>query len=446
VTITDTFFNHFSIASLTKTFSERIIYSRATGIDNLDQYAFRAQLNEQIEILNRKASSGTYKFTKYKLKLVSKGRNKVPREISIPTIRDRIALRSLCNFLTDIYRDSVEFELPQAIIKTVKCNLYSGQYDACIKLDVENFYPTIKHKELISRLGRKIRSPNIKQLILSAISSPTVIASRLSDRPNTIGVPQGLSVSNILAAIYLSNIDKRLKAMPNIEYYRYVDDILIFCNSSEANDVANLTIKMFRKIGLKVHDPIQAPDKSSIGPINSGFDYLGYQFLGDRITARIGSIERLKNSLVSIFTSYKYSKQKSEGFLLWRLNLRITGCIFENKSKGWLFFFAEINDESFLHTMDHYVERLRKRFNVSISPKKFVRAFKELSHRKYETNYIPNFDIYDIEQMKIVLVEYFGLSIDSYGDKEIEFQFKRRLSRQVRDLEMDIMDFSYSNA
>ena len=442
--IGDIFKKHFSIGKLKDIFFNHIVYSRATGIDNLDQYAFRSQLDDQVGILNKKALAGSYKFTKYKLKLVSKGRNKIPREISIPTVRDRIALRALCDFLTEVYENDIGFELPQKIIKKIKYDLNTSKYDTCIKLDVANFYPSIKHKELMSRLGRKIRNPAIKSLILSAITSPTVSVSKTSDPNSKRGVPQGLAVSNILAAIYLSNIDKKLNGMHGITYYRYVDDVLIFCDHSEAKEISEKAIRMFNRIGLKVHDPAKAPEKSSIGFITSGFDYLGYQFLGDQVTPRIGSVERLKNSLVSIFTGYKYSRQRSEGFLLWRLNLRITGCIYENKSKGWLFFFAEINDESLLHALDSYVNKLVKRFDVNIKAKKFVRAFKELSHRKYETNYIPNFDNYDIDQMKTVLVEYFGLNIEQYQDEEIEFEFRKRMTRQVKDLQVDVMDFSYS--
>ena len=163
--ISDKFEKYFSVENLKEIFKEHIVYSRATGIDNLDQYAFRVQLDDQVEILSRKVLSGSYNFTKYKLKLVSKGRGKAPREISIPTVRDRIALRSLCNFLSDIYQGSIEFDLPQNIVKKVKVDLNSSSYDACIKLDVAGFYPSIKHAELISRLGKKIRNPSIKNVI-----------------------------------------------------------------------------------------------------------------------------------------------------------------------------------------------------------------------------------------------------------------------------------------
>ena len=422
---------------------EYIVYSGATGIDNLDQYAFRRQLDDQIEILSRKMLAGTYQFTKYKLKLVSKGRNKVPREISIPTVRDRIAMRAMCDFLTERYDGVVEFILPQKIIKKLKKDVSSGNYTGCIKLDVANFYPSIKHSEMRSRLGRKIRSSEIKDVLFSAITSPTVSVSKSTDQLSNRGVPQGLAISNILAAVYLSNIDKYLDSYPNIKYYRYVDDVLILCDFKDAKTIANDVRKQFSQIGLKVYDPIKRPDKSSIEPLASRFDYLGYQFTDNLISARLGTIEKLKTSLVSIFTSFKHSKQKNEPFLLWRLNLRITGCVFDNKSKGWLFFFSEINDEALLHTLDHYVKKLIKRFNVNVKPKKFVRGFKELSHRRYETNYIPNFDNYNFDEKKIVLVKYFGVKVENMEEEEIEFEFHKRIGKQVKDLLVDVKDFAY---
>lgn len=443
MTVKYSFDKHFSKKNLKRIFTDYIAYSGATGIDNLDQYAFRAQLDDQVEILSRKMKAGTYQFTKYKLKLVSKGRNKVPREISIPTVRDRIAMRAICDFITERFKSGLVMELPQDVIKRVKKAVDSGEYTGCIKLDVTNFYPSIKHSEMESRLRKRIKDPEIINVITSAISSPTVTVSKPSDKPSERGVPQGLAISNVMASVYLSNIDKYLSEYPDTACFRYVDDVLIFCKEERAKEISRDVIKRFSKIGLKVHDPIKVPEKSSIGPLQDRFDYLGYQFDAGLISARQGSIEKLKESLVSIFTSHKYSKKKSESFLLWRLNLRITGCVYENKSKGWLFFFSEINDEALLHTLDHYVKKLIQRFNVDIQPKRFVRSFKELSHRRHETNYIPNFDEYDLDKQKDVLVNYFGLDISNYLDEEVEFHFKKRIGRQVKDLLVDVKDFSY---
>jgi hypothetical protein len=285
-------------------------------------------------------------------------------------------------------------------IKRIKTDVISGKYSGYIKLDVSDFYPSIKHKELESRLRKRIKDPGIINVIRAALTSPTVTVSKVSDKPSTIGVPQGLAISNILAAIYLLNIDRHLNTYSVIAYSRYVDDVLILCDSKQAEEIAKDVISRFRRIGLIVHDPIKNPDKSSIGDIKDRFDYLGYHFNGEIVSARTSTIEKLKESIAAIFTSHKHSKQKNEKFLEWRLNLRITGCVFEDKSKGWLFFFSEINDESLLHSLDNYVRKLIKRFNVEIKSKRFSRAFKELSYRRYETNYIPNFDNYNLDQKK----------------------------------------------
>ncbi len=442
MTVRKEFENHFSEPNLKKIFSDRVVYSGATGIDNLNQFSFRPQLNKQVEILSKKALAGNYSFTKYKLKLVSKGRDKLPREISIPTVRDRIALRALCDFLTQRYKKTINFELPQNIVKKVKKDVSSGAYSGFIKLDVANFYPSIKHSELRSRLGRKIPRPEIIDLIVNSITTPTVSISKPTDEPSECGVPQGLAISNILAAIYLINIDRYLSELPGASYYRYVDDVLIFCDQEEAPHIAEAVIKRFRKIGLTIHPPDDDSAKSRIGSIGEEFDYLGYQFKHNLVTARLGTVERLRSSLVAIFTSHNYSKRKSDQFLLWRLNLRITGCVFDNQSKGWLFFFAEINDEALLHTLDHYIKKLCRRFKVDVKPKKFVRAFKEISHRRYETKYVPNFDNYDLEEMKKVLVDYFAMDLSKLEETEIQYEFKKRVGKQVKDLLVDVGAFS----
>ncbi|SMC55325.1 Retron-type reverse transcriptase [Desulfocicer vacuolatum DSM 3385] len=443
MTVRQDFEEFLSEIYLKKIYTEHIVYSPAQGIDNLNQKQFNKILDDQIEIISRKTLNGTYKFTKYKLKLISKGKGKVPREISIPTIRDRIALKALCNFLIDRYDGTIHFDIPQVLIKNLKNATMSGRYNAFIKLDVASYYPSIKHKELKLRLGRKIRNPEIKEFIEKAIKTATVIKSFKHDKENSEGIPQGLSISNILAAIYLINIDKTLSALSEVKYFRYVDDILILCDERDVKTITQKVILLFKKIGLTIHDPEKVPEKSVVGKIGDEFSYLGYLFKGPLTSARTNSVLKLKESIVSIFSGYKHSKIKSKKFLEWRLNLRITGCIFQNKSKGWLFFFSEMNDESLLHELDHYVVILMTRFRVTIQPKKFVRSYFQIKHHKYRTKYVPNFDKYDLKMMKKVLVEYFNKSIKHLTDQEIEYEFKKRIDRQVRDLLTDVMDFGY---
>lgn len=396
-----------------------------------------------MSVISRKVLGGKYQFTKYKLRLVSKGQGKVPRDISIPTIRDRIALRALCNFLAERYEGVIKFELPQDTVRVAKDEIQSGKYTGFIKLDVSKFYPSISHQELLTRLRKRIRNKEIIRFIESAVTTSTVSRSRATDTKEKSGVPQGLSISNILAAIYLINIDKHFSGSTGIAYHRYVDDVFILCDYNNINNVASEVIRKFRQIGLTIHDPVKSPEKSAVGKVGEKFDYLGYQFEGSKISHREASIEKLKESLVSIFTSYKHSKAKSQEFLLWRLNFRITGCVFKNKAKGWMFFFSEINNETILHNLDRHVLKLLTRFDVIVSPKRFVRTFYEIMHSKYQTTYIPNFDTYSILQMAEVLQSYFGKSTTGLTEEEVTYEFNKRIDKQVRDLLTDVQDFGY---
>jgi hypothetical protein len=398
---------------------------------------------KQLEVVSRKALVGKYKYTKYRLKLVSKGRGKIPREISIPTIRDRVALKALCGFLNQTFVGDVGFDLPQNVVRGVKSALDSGKYSAFIKLDVEQFYPSIDHDVLMQRLKSKISTQEILDQIALAYSTPTVEKPSEGGK-NEKGVPQGLSVSNILAAVYLSDVDKKFGAR-DFAYFRYVDDVLILCRREEAKKIADEVIEEFGRIRLSIHKPDGMSEKSKIGELGTGaFGYLGYRFEDGRTTVRQESVERLRESLTAIFTAYRYSKRKDQEFLKWRLDLRIGGCIFENKRKGWLFFFSEIDDLNLLHGLDHFVRQLCKRFGVAITPKSFVRSYYQIKHRIHETRYIPNFDAYSVAQMKEVLEEVFDYKdLDKKTDRQIEFFFKKKLSKQVRDLEEDLQDFGY---
>lgn len=121
--------HNFQVENLREIYKNKVSISQATGIDNMNHEIFWSSLNAQLAIINEKILLGNYKLSKYKLKLISKGRGKEPREISIPTIRDRIALRALCDFLQNTFEYAISFDLPQNIIKQIKSDINTNQYN-----------------------------------------------------------------------------------------------------------------------------------------------------------------------------------------------------------------------------------------------------------------------------------------------------------------------------
>lgn len=377
---------------------------------------------------------------------ISKGQGKPPREISIPTVRDRVVLKGLCKFLQARFKADIKDILPQVVIKTVKNIYFNKQFDSFIKLDVSNFYPSIPHKKLITRLRKRVKVKEILNLIECSITTPTVLKPKSGIARKLKGVPQGLSISNVLASIFLSNIDKKYESDDRLMYFRYVDDILILCNENDIAEIKTDIFKRFSSLQLTIHKEGLDSEKSASGNLNKEeLSYLGYSFKEGLVSVRAGSIEKLRESILSIFTGYKHSQLHSVEFLRWRLDLRVSGCIFNGKSKGWLFFFSEINDEGLLHELDFFVDKLCKRFNVpNLNPKKFVRSYYQIQNRRKESKYIQNFDLYDENDMAKVL-SIFGKSTDKMTSAQIKQEFKRRIARQVRDLETDIQNAGSTN-
>ncbi|CAI3949961.1 reverse transcriptase/maturase family protein [Commensalibacter communis] len=440
------FFNkNFQQNHLKEIYEDYISHSHAYGIDNINNQKFKGILDKEIEIIYRKTYNASYKFTKYKLKLISKGREKSPREISIPTIRDKITLKALCCCLQEIYQKDIQFDLPQSIIKKIKNYIQENpECNYFIKLDIINFYPSIQHEILIAKLKKRTKSNKILHLVQNAISTPTVSKSVPSDTLSAMGVPQGLSISNILAYIYLFEIDQYFLKQKNILYFRYVDDIIILCNQTQLDKIKKQVKKRLQAIKLEIHDSALGIDKSSYGDIHkNNFSYLGYYFQPNNVSVRATSIQKLRESLIAMFVQYHNQISKNIHFLEWRLNLRITGCVFKEQSKGWMFFFSEITDIKLLHQLDSFIQKLCKRFNVDLQLKLFVRTFFQIQHNRRETIYIPNFDKYDIEQKKHVIKKYFNKDVSNMTDKEIENYFDKKILRQVKDMEIDISIDNY---
>jgi len=205
--------NYFNADYLTELYNEKLSNSKVKGIDKLNSISFSKRLGNEIEIIKRKVISGNYIFSPYVEVLKLKGRKKSPRIISIPTLRDRIVLLTIKEILHHEFPNNVNRKLPNNYIREIKqyLSITSG-HEYLIKLDIKKFYDNIKRSILIDKLRANELDPLIVNLIELAISTPTVPANTKRKNYDIFlpkkGVPQGLSISNILAQIYLNEVDK----------------------------------------------------------------------------------------------------------------------------------------------------------------------------------------------------------------------------------------------
>ncbi len=423
---------------LKQLYYESVGYRNARGHDNVSNKSFRKTLNENVDVIYRKVRQGTYRFTQYKEKLISKGPEKYPRVISIPSIRDKLTQRALCEILNDLY--GTEFSSLRNIVDEVIKTYESNSYSYFIRFDVKDFYPSIVHEILLKTLSKKIKKTEVLNLIKSAISQNTV-AKPIKRKPaNKKGVPQGLSISNILANIYMMPLDIKHGNNSSYKYFRYVDDIMIFCNKTELESIQQIFTTDTEKLGLKLHPAGEADSKTIIGRTSDTFTYLGYEFNSTKISVQKKSSDKLRNSIISIITSYKHSKTKNLDRLIWTLNLRITGSVFNGKPYGWVFYFRQIKDLSLLKQLDIFVHKQLIRFNIDSQNciKTFVRTYYEITKRYSKTKYIPNFDRTSSGDKRVILNNIFDEKSELMTKEEVDNLFNMYIYRQLKDLERDL--------
>ncbi|MDW2069585.1 reverse transcriptase domain-containing protein [Vibrio parahaemolyticus] len=431
----------FNKESLIDIYLNYIHYTASTGVDGTsanDKYDYE----KEIELILKKVESGKYKFSRYKEKLISKGAGKNPRVISIPTVRDRIVIKALHIYLQKIFPERSDTLIPQVMLERVKNDIANYKYSHYVKVDIKEFYPSIQHEKLLSVISEHLDSEFAKFLLEKAIKNPTG-----SLYPKQ-GVPQGLAISNILAEIYVGTIDDKFSSRDDISYSRYVDDVLIFCGSTfqNAKSLLDEIIESFADIGLTCHPYDELGSKTKVGALHESFDFLGYWFNNRTLSVKKESIKKIEHSLAKIIHAHKYIPQAKSYITQYKLNLRITGCIYEGKRRGWIFYYSQMDDEKILYKLDSTVKKMLAQAKLEnvIKPKKFSKAYYECKRDILKNHkYIINYDGYSTSQKRELLAHYMDAEkIKALDNNTVNSIFSKRVRHLIKDLEEDIRDNS----
>lgn len=255
---------------LKERFHQKIKKSTALGTDGISSKQFSVILDSEIDLIQRKVKDMTYRFSRFNEKLILKDKSSPPRAVYIPTVRDRLVLHALNGYLVEAFSEDLK-----AYQKSVTENiteiigiLRKEKFNTFIKLDVKNFFPSLNHEILLNKIKNKIQDKTVLSLLKKALN-----------RSNQ-GIAQGLSIASQLAAIYLNDLDKQLNNHTNFKYFRFVDDILILCNKSDAETIYLEIQQQMTELKLDLH-ATEIGGKSEYGSLETDtFEYLGFSFNG----------------------------------------------------------------------------------------------------------------------------------------------------------------------
>jgi prophage PSPPH06, putative reverse transcriptase/maturase len=440
----------FSVDALTEVFENKFSKTTSKGIDRLSGHQFKNQSSKLIPIISEKCLKGTYKTTPFLEILKLKGRNKSPRIISIPTIRDRIVFHQLNKFLSEKFKNQTQRKLASMHIQEIAHDfqkIHNPIKTWVCSADIVEFYDSINHEKLITTLTRTISHTPALTLIKSAISTPTVPRNTKKQNYNNYktkkGIAQGIAISNILSSIYMEKIDELMNNQ-NIHYHRYVDDVLIYGEERHVKRTFELLKENLNDLDLIVHE--QNKGKTILHDAQRSFDYLGYSFLLPQITVKKSTVERFVQSIASKFSEYVHSKQhrlnkykylnedRIKQIFIDELNEKITGAISENKRYGWIAYFNKINDQSLLYSIDALIRNMFTRLNDFDNKepkdlKKISRAYFEIRFNP-RGGYIHDYDKIDTPSKMVQFLKARGRLSDD--EKLTEEEIHKRYERYRR--------------
>jgi retron-type reverse transcriptase len=147
--------------------------------------------------------------------------------------------------------------------------------------DVRGYYANIDHERLEKMLDSYVDDPRIMNLVRQYLRRSICRGENYRDIRR--GIPLRAPLSPLMGALYLLPLDRAM-AKHNVTYVRFMDDwIILSPNRGRLRRAVATMNRVLSSLGLEQH-----PDKTFIGRVERGFDFLGVLFnrQGCRVSER----------------------------------------------------------------------------------------------------------------------------------------------------------------
>lgn len=257
---------------------------------------FFSNLEENLIDLFEELSAGTYKPSKYHEFLIFEPKM---RTITAPNFRDRVVHRAIYNVLYPLFDKSFIFD-------SYACREQKGSHAGADRVQsfMQNPRNTYALQADILKYFRSIDVTIVKQLLVAKIGCPQTLRlmSLILDSAPVDGIPLGALTSQLLANVYLHELDFFVKHTLGVKYYvRYMDDFVILHHSKEQLHQWRKEIEAFLWTNLK----LQTNNKTQVFPLSCrAVDFLGYRIYRSHRLLRKNSVSRFKAKYKSFQRKY----------------------------------------------------------------------------------------------------------------------------------------------
>jgi group II intron reverse transcriptase/maturase len=262
------------------------------GPDGESVEAFGGALSENLHALSEELRSGSYQPRPAKRVWLAKAHGG-ERGVLVLCVRDRVAQGAVRRALNPVLKRSLHpasFAYREGLgaLRAVRCII--GHRDAgrgwVARGDIASFFDGVSHERLLERLGGFVDA-EVQSIVARIVGCP--MRDGGSSNVLAIGLPQGGSLSPLLANFYLNPFDAAV-SHADTGPVRFADDFAVACASpSRAGEVLELAGTALEGLLLKLNGA-----KTRIVSFDQGFDFLGFRFQGRGVRVAPARIQEFK--------------------------------------------------------------------------------------------------------------------------------------------------------
>ncbi|MCB9920546.1 MAG: group II intron reverse transcriptase/maturase [Planctomycetaceae bacterium] len=272
---------------------------KAPGIDGVTVDQYEEKLQENLLDLESRLHRQSYRPQPSLRRDIPKGDGKT-RPLGLACVEDKIVQRAVVMILERIYEvdfcdTSYGFRPGRSCHQALSVlgqNIATKRVNWISDADIAGFFDHVCHERLVELLGNRITDPRMLWLIRRFLKAGVMIEGRRWDTDE--GVPQGSSLSPLLANVYLHYVldlwferDVRPRLQGEAYLIRYADDfIAAFELESDARRFQDVLPKRLARFSLTLAEEktkllrfgrFSRRDSQRLGEGTPGtFDFLGF--------------------------------------------------------------------------------------------------------------------------------------------------------------------------
>ncbi|WAN68866.1 reverse transcriptase/maturase family protein [Moorena producens JHB] len=261
---------------------------------NADVWQVRRWWHEKKPLIQGQIRSGHYQFRELRLIRGKEESNEWWSSM------DALVLKAITIVLTEHLKPVLSplcFHLAghgglKGAVREVAENLSENTF--VFRTDVKSYYASINHSILMEIVGKYVTDEAVLCLLWG------YLRRYVSDGGNYIDITEGISLgcplSPLIGALFLKPLDDRMAQLGSF-YVRYMDDWVILAPTRwKLRKAIKATNQVMNE--LKV---IKHPDKTKIGRIARGFDFLGYWFSPAGLGIARKTVERMVENVARLY-------------------------------------------------------------------------------------------------------------------------------------------------